>query len=422
MVVEAPNTRGLAHAVFLSRVGELPATSPEVRLGQGAFLALRLVDLLAPDREPVQPDVFRYQLAATDRYCSELAQEGIEAAHLNGVVRSAGEAFRRKDAGLVIPALFAYVYHLENSLHLEEALDVVETLLRVGGRNLVQKDAIAAHLRLGLLHRNLARFDEADTAYRNAQQLAEASGDGHSILLSRVGRAFSLMRRGNLATAEQDLKGILADAQGASDLDAQARAEHVLGDVLYKRGQAHEAAPHLWRAFGLYEESAAQVRALSDLGLVMRALGDIPGAERALHEVVRRGGENNANATLNAQIELMYCASSRNDRVGFERFRARCERSLDSMLPNMMVDFRLKEGIAQARFGNFRKARQLLDVAQSEASAHRLHEFEFRIDRIKAGLGDCEEVAREGLHATAEPVLQTEALREVSASLALLGA
>src|SRR5437773_4909236 len=47
---------GLPHAVFLQRVADEPATSPDVRLGQGAFLALRFVDLLAPDREPPTPD------------------------------------------------------------------------------------------------------------------------------------------------------------------------------------------------------------------------------------------------------------------------------------------------------------------------------------------------------------------------------
>jgi len=74
---------GLPHAVFLQRVADEPATSPEVRLGQGAFLALRFVDLLSPDREPPARDVFRYQWAATERYCSELAGEGTEAAHLS---------------------------------------------------------------------------------------------------------------------------------------------------------------------------------------------------------------------------------------------------------------------------------------------------------------------------------------------------
>jgi hypothetical protein len=92
------------------------------------------------------------------------------------------------------------------------------------------------------------------------------------------------------------------------------------------------------------------------------------------------------------------------------------------MPPNVATDFCLKAGIGYARFNNFRKANELMERALTLASEHRLHEFEFRIERIKAGLGDCEEVAREGLQATAEPVLQTEALREVSASLALLGA
>src|SRR5437879_13569498 len=98
---------GLPHAVFLRRVADEPATSPEVRLGQGAFLALRFVDLLAPDREPPTPDVFRYQWAATERYCAELAGEGTEAAHLSCIVRATGAAHRTKEIDALDPARFA---------------------------------------------------------------------------------------------------------------------------------------------------------------------------------------------------------------------------------------------------------------------------------------------------------------------------
>src|SRR3954463_6448335 len=99
---------GLPHAVFLQRVTGEPATSPDVRLGQGAFLTLRFVDLLSPDREAPTPDVFRYQWAATERYCAELSGEGTEASHLSCIVRSASEALRASDINLVAPALFAY--------------------------------------------------------------------------------------------------------------------------------------------------------------------------------------------------------------------------------------------------------------------------------------------------------------------------
>src|SRR5207302_10039734 len=51
----------LPHAIFLQRVsGPQGATSLEARPGHGAFLALRLVDLLAPYRPPVSGDSLHY--------------------------------------------------------------------------------------------------------------------------------------------------------------------------------------------------------------------------------------------------------------------------------------------------------------------------------------------------------------------------
>jgi len=86
----------------------------------------------------------------------------------------------------------------------------------------------------------------------------------------------------------------------------------------------------------------------------------------------------------------------------------------------MRTDFYLKEGIGQARFGHFRRAEASMRRAQEIATAHGLHEFEFRIERILAGLEECErEIAREP-HAATEPVFQTDELREVSESLAQL--
>src|SRR5438046_7400958 len=127
---------GLPHAVFLQRVADEPATSPEVRLGQGAFLTLRFVDLLSPDREPPTSDVFRYQWAATERYCAELAGEGTEASHLSCIVRATGEAHRTKDMQSVAPALFAYALYLEQESHFEESEDALITMINVGAQRI----------------------------------------------------------------------------------------------------------------------------------------------------------------------------------------------------------------------------------------------------------------------------------------------
>jgi len=409
----------LPHAIFLQRVsGREAGTTLEARLGQGAFLALRLVDLLAPDHAPVSADAFHYQWLATDRFCRELRAAATEGAHVHGIAASAADARRLGETQLVAPALFAYAHFLEDELRLEESIDVLSTLLVVVGARLSPADMVAAQLRFARVHRKLNRFDEAEAAYVEAGELATAAGDRYSALLSRIGSANTVLGRGNIAEAERRLEGILADARAVGEQDAEARAEHGISVARYHMGQSAEAIPHAWRAFELYEEDDSRLRALGDVGVMMLTLGDATGAERALAEVVRRGGTR--ETVSNALIELMHCASFRRDHVGFARWRERCEERLPDMPPNIRADFYLKQGIGQARFGRFRRAEVLMREALAIASAAGLHEFEFRIERILGGLPECEQaMAREGQPAT-EPVLQTAALREVSESLAQL--
>ena len=409
---------GLPHAVFLQRVADEPATSPEVRLGQGAFLALRFVDLLSPDREPSAPDVFRYQWAATERYCNELAGEGTEAAHLAGIVRATGEAHRGNDVRALAPALVAYALYLEHDGHFQEAEDVLQTMIRVGGVRLAASDATAGWMRLGRVRRLQTDFASAEAAYSEAGRIARQAGDHQSVLLSRVGLCNVIHFQGNLPEAERAWRSVLADAGAGTYHNVEAQAEHGLGNVLQRRGQMHDGAPHLWRAYELYEEESNKLRALTDLGLLLLALGDADGAERALNQVVARDrkGENAGNA----MVELMHCMSYRRDRLGFERRRGRCEDQMADMPANIRADFHLKVGIGLARFGNFAKAGTQMEQALEIASAHGLHELVFRIERIKSGLRDCESLVECERLAAAEPVLRTEALREVSASLASL--
>ncbi len=232
----------LPHAAFLQRLAGVPAaTSLDARLGNGAFLALRLVDLLRPGGEAAHPDAFRYQHAATERMCRELPTAGTETGHLNGLVRSTAEAFRSRNPRQVVPALLAYAHYLEDELRLEEALDVLETLVAVGADQLGCSDAIAAQLRIGRVNRKLNRFDEADMAYALAGLLGEAAGDVHSVFLSRVGRALSVQARGNLAMAEQSFREIAAEARGSQEREIEAHSEHALGTTLLLRGQVAEA-------------------------------------------------------------------------------------------------------------------------------------------------------------------------------------
>jgi hypothetical protein len=152
---------------------------------------------------------------------------------------------------------------------------------------------------------------------------------------------------------------------------------------------------------------------------MLLSLGDATGAERALAEVFRRG--RTQETVSNAVIELMHCASYRRDHVGFARWRERCEDRLGDMPSNIRADFYLKQGIGQARFGRYRRAEVLLKEALGVAAGAGLHEFEFRIERILAGLPDCQRAMALEAQPATEPVVQNAELREVSESLAQLG-
>src|SRR5213078_2459168 len=409
MPVSRLKFESLPHAIFLQRVTDhAPATSLEARLGQGAFLALRLVDLLAADRDPVSSDAFHYQWIATDRFCRELRAAATEGAHVHGIAASASDAHRLNDRRMIAPALLAYAHYLEDAMRLDEALDVLWTLVQVGGPQLSSPDAVAVRLRLARVNRKQNRFDEAEAAYAEAGELATAAGDRYSELLSRIGRANTLLGRGNLAEAERCLQTILADA----------RAAHGIGVALVHMGQPADAIPHVWRGFELFEDDESRLRALGDLGIMLLMVGNVPAAEHALTEVVKRGGTN--ETVSNAMIELMHCASSRGDRIGFARWRERCDARVTDMPPNIRADFYLKQGIGLARFGQMRKAETFMEQALQVASGAGLHEFEFRIERIKNGLRDCESLLHGEPTAVVEPVFDTQELREVSASLAQL--
>src|SRR5207253_9558363 len=157
MTDPASQHASLPHAVFLQRMAD--------GSGQAAFIVLRLVDLLGPEHATLHPDAFHYQYVATARCCRELPPGATETSHLLGLVRGTADAFEQRSAGLVLPALFAYAHYLEDEMRLEEALDVLDTLLQLGDGTLVPSDAVSARLRRARVYRKLNEFDAAARSY-----------------------------------------------------------------------------------------------------------------------------------------------------------------------------------------------------------------------------------------------------------------
>ncbi|HWZ28904.1 MAG TPA: hypothetical protein VNX15_10100 [Gemmatimonadales bacterium] len=398
--------------MFLARATSEPEMgAPAARLGQAAFLTLRLVDLLLPGQSGTAPDVFLYQASATERYAREMDLDSPEKAHLLAVIKGARDAFTVEQTTIAVPALFAYGHYLEETSHYEEALDVLRALVDLGREKLATRDAIATTLRIARVLRKLARFDEAYASYEEAGSLALVSGDVYSELLSRLGRVTILWNRGNLAEAEVGYRQLIDDAHAAGQPDAEARALDGLASTLGLRGRAAEAIPNAWRAFELYEDRSARVRVLIAMGIMLRDLGDLDAAERALRASLAQG--NGTEHSENAVLELMECASQRGDRFGYARWRDEARRRESRFMPSMRVDFFLKQGVAEGRFGNPGRAEEHLNTALEIAQKFKLHEYVFRLEGLKQNLRESDRLQ------PVEPaeVVNSESLDAVRASL-----
>lgn len=386
-----PMGLGLAHVVFLERAARAEA-SDQSRFGQAAFLVLRLVDLLgAPPTDECSADQFGYQAAATARYCTEQLEPGPQMDRLLDLVSTATYAHRHRNSNLIAAAMLDLSRDLIAESRFEEALDVLFTFERAAGAQIEPSAAIAVAMLTGRTKRLAARFDEAEAAYRNAGRLSTAVGDRRMEAFSRLGCAIVLQSRGNLPDAEREYLRLLEDARALGDRSLEGQVEHGLGVVLGSRGQIPDSVPHFWRAFELSQDDPEEALAsLSNLGYSLGRLGMVEAAERAFRFVLQRA--HRVEVINNCLVELMHCASYRRDRVGFARWSSECTRASATMQPNTLTDYHLKLGIGLARFGRSNRSPNELRLALEVARAHGLHEFEFRIERIAAGLNACEEI------------------------------
>jgi Flp pilus assembly protein TadD len=299
--------------------------------------------------------------------------------------------------------------------HWDEALDVLATLERTAGSRLEVADTITVAMLTGRAKRLAARFDEAEVAYRQAGRLATAIGDRRMEAFARLGCTIVLQSRGNLPEAEREYVRLLDVACALGDRGLEGQVEHGLGTVLGYQGQIPDSVPHFWKAYELQDDPEDALASLSNLGYSLGRLGVVAAAERAFRFVLERS--HRVEIVTNCLVELMHCASCRRDRVGFARASAECARVSGTMQPNTLTDYHLKLGVGLARFGRFDQAASQLRLALEVARAHGLHEFEFRIERIAAGLKACEATQTEDDEAS-ESTAWAATIDDVSRALA----
>ena len=368
------------HEPFLERASA-GGTDGEGSSALGAFLTLRFADRAA-DRTPQQIEALAYQARATRDYLRDLPT-GPEVSHLREIVRVAAVVGRRGSRHLLCAPLLAFAYWLEQELRLEEALDVVDTARRIRD-GLTASDVVATLLQRARILRLLGRFQEARVTYETARAKAAEIGDSHSILLGRIGDAIVARQLGNLRASENTLRVIVCDAHAAGDRDAEARGSHDLGVALVFEQRAADAIPILFSAYELYEQPTYRLRALSDLGLALTAVGHFRAAESAYRLVLE--GPATPQMRANTTLELIELASLTRNRFAFQQWQNAVLPLLERLPPEFRVDYELKTGVGLARFGRKAKARRMLQATMGRAETFRLNEYVFRAERALASI------------------------------------
>jgi tetratricopeptide (TPR) repeat protein len=376
---------GHLHEPFLERAQR---SDIDQRAALAGFLTLRLVDQFAAHRIPPHPDALAYQCNATSEFLREFDPPATEVNHLVEVVRLAQET-KPSDVRLLWPPLMAYAYWLEQELRLDEALDVLDTVMRLDTEG-VDEEVIACCLQRGRTLRQLGRFDDAQESYRTAGSLAEQRGDTHSELLSRIGRGIVLERLGNLPASEETLTSALEEARRIGDQDARARASHDLANTYGRMQRTADAVPLLYAAYQTYDERLKKLRALSDLGVIFKQLGRLGAAEDAFTVVA--SGDIPRDMRVTAALELIETSASKGDRLAFERWKRLAEPDVHTS-PYLSVDYNLKVGLAFERFGNRERSLKCLERARELADQHGLHQYSFEAERCLHSIRDRESAA-----------------------------
>lgn len=370
------------HEAFLERASAGEEAAGGYALG--AFLTLRLVDHFAHGVAAPVHDALAYQISSTRDYLLGLPPAPDELGHLLEIVRVAEVVHGSGRRHALWPPLLAFAQWLEHQTHLREALDVLDTALRLGDGAPGRKE-LEAHLRRGHVLCRARRYQEATAAFTTAEGVARDLGDHHAVLLGRVGRGRVLQQSGRLDEAEALLRSVAADAVERSDHEAEARASQQLAGVLSSTARAADAVPWAYRAYELYGSADDRLRALFDLGSTFKALRHYEPAADAFELILR--GSPPRMLRLASLLELVDLSARTADRLGFERWRRELDRDVD--LPSEVeADFEVRQGIGLAAFGQRARAEEALRRAVVIARQFRMEQHRSRAEEALRALDD----------------------------------
>ncbi len=381
--IEEPQTSELElHEPFLELAGKSDHQISR-DTARAAFLTLRVVDRLVGADLEVESESIRYQVDAALEFLADNECESRSAKLMGAALTAASEGIETGEIEGIWSPLIEFGRTLDRELRLDEALDVYDTLLRLGGEH---EAKVMTRIWRGRALRLAGRLDESVAEYRVVGALARSIGFEHGELRGRIGLASTYKKKGNLPEAERLAREVRTEAVASGDRLMEAMALHNVGDCLMYRGRNSEAIPLLFAAFEIYEDKTARTRALSDLGIALKNLGQFVPAKHAF--ALALGDCTTTEMRINATLELLEVAALIGDSEAFRDWRSELDAVRHVMQPDATVDFYIKMGQGLSMFGNVDEASICLRKAISLAENHDLNTYLFRAEQLLERLGE----------------------------------
>ena len=293
------------------------------------------------------------------------------------------------------------------------ACDVFAMADRVAGAPAHPRISIESNIALGAASRRMGDWDVSAHAYARAAHLAGTVGDTAGALQVEVGRANTQMVRGNLATAESLLDGVIEQAHAAGSNDVLGLALHGRATVALLKGAYANAVRLGYEALEAMSNLTARDALLSDIAAAFAGMG-MRDSARDSYLIVAATAQSQW-VRWQATLNLMELAAIDGREADFDAYARETE--VAPLDPRLRAYYFLYLSVGQQRFGRDAEAEASLIEGLAFAEKNQLHQIAHEASVAMAGFKSREASRQE---VAMPPADVPQSLRRIASELSNL--
>jgi tetratricopeptide (TPR) repeat protein len=346
------------------------------------FVVGRIARMLVDDDFVIAPERMAEQVR---RARTELPDNSAEAAAESALWHRVLDSLEARDLEALARDLLALGQSVERQEHTHGALELYACAYDTAVAAALPRTAAESAWYSGRLLRRRAAWDDAQSKYRAAQEIADVAGLSDISVHVLVGLALIRQDLGNFPAARDGLAEALDAAETSGDRDSIAVVHHSYMGLEQLAGDVAKGLEHGWVAVATYESAERRTQCIASLAGVLIDNGDRAAAEDAWTLVAHQ--TRDSFYLVYAHDALAHLAALRGDEDEFERQAARCD-ALDWENGSRAVKAEILyyRGLSYGALGRRDEAEEWLRRAVAFTEEHRFNQQSFRAVEALEGL------------------------------------